>query len=384
MSQDVPLLTAEMLTRAQLAHCAHWPHAFAGRRKDRRYYEIVEDTIRQGFDYRYIALRTPDGEVVAVQPCFMLDQDLLAGTGPRTQGVMRAVRRVWPRCLKMRTLMVGCAAGEGHLDAATDAMRGAIARALAAQLPALARRHGARLLVFKEFPAEYRTALAPLLAAGFARMPSMPNTRLPLPFADFEAYLRTLSSTTRQTLRRKFRATAAAAHVEMTVVTDLRPYVGTFYPYYLAVYEKAELKFEKLTPEYFAELSARMPDRVRGFVWHVEGRLVAAGLCLVDETSIASEYVAFDYRVAHDLNLYYVVVRDIIAWGIAQGLPWFRSTGLNYEPKYRMRQQLDPIDLYVRHTSPFVNLILGRVLPLMEPTRHDPVLQRFANFGDLR
>jgi hypothetical protein len=36
----------ELMSRAELAHCRHWRNAFVGDRKDHRFYELVEDTIR--------------------------------------------------------------------------------------------------------------------------------------------------------------------------------------------------------------------------------------------------------------------------------------------------------------------------------------------------
>ena len=39
----------DVMSRAELAHCRHWRSAFVGQRKDHRFYELVEDTIRQGF-----------------------------------------------------------------------------------------------------------------------------------------------------------------------------------------------------------------------------------------------------------------------------------------------------------------------------------------------
>jgi hypothetical protein len=73
----------DVLTAAQIVRCRRWPRAFAGQCKDRRYYELVEDTIRQGFEYRYFAISDTSGEVRAIAPCFLLDLDLLAGTGAR-------------------------------------------------------------------------------------------------------------------------------------------------------------------------------------------------------------------------------------------------------------------------------------------------------------
>ena len=109
-------LRVQVMSRAEIQSSPAWTRAFAGQRKDRRYYELVEDTLRQGFDYRYFMLTGETGEVRAIQPFFLLDQDLLAGAGPRIAKLAEAIRRAWPRFLLMRTLMVGCAAGEGHLD----------------------------------------------------------------------------------------------------------------------------------------------------------------------------------------------------------------------------------------------------------------------------
>ena len=41
------------------------------------------------------------------------------------------------------------------------------------------------------------------------------------------------------------------------------------------------------------------------------------------------------------------------------------------------------LDLYVRHTSKFINPILRRLLPLLEPTRNDKTLPKFSNYADL-
>ena len=102
-----------------------------------------------------------------------------------------------------------------------------------------------------------------------------------------------------------------------------------------------------------------------------------------DGASFFAEYVGFDYAVALDLHLYHRCVRDMTTWAIANGYGEFRSSALNYDPKLHLRHRLDPIDLYVRHVSPPVNALLRFVLPLIEPTRQDPILRRFPNYADL-
>jgi len=71
--------SVEVILRDELMHCRRWACSFEYERKDHRYYEIVEDTILQGFDYRYFVIKDANGRVRAVQPFFILDQDLLVG-----------------------------------------------------------------------------------------------------------------------------------------------------------------------------------------------------------------------------------------------------------------------------------------------------------------
>jgi len=84
-----------IVSRSELAALDLWPRAFGHLRKDRRYFEIVEDTICPEFEYRYFAIRDQSGQVCTIQPFFVLDQDLLAGVGARAQALAGAVRRVW-------------------------------------------------------------------------------------------------------------------------------------------------------------------------------------------------------------------------------------------------------------------------------------------------
>ena len=152
---------------------------------------------------------------------------------------------------------------------------------------------------------------------------------------------------------------------------------------YLQVFERSKLHFEKLTKEYFCELSRRMPDKVRFFVWRQDARMIAFSLCMIEDDSVYAEYVSFDYSVALRLHLYHYVVRDLITWAIAHRFRWLCSSGLNYDPKLHMRHRLEPLDLYVRHRSGLANLVLKRALPWMEPTRYDPILKKFPNYHEL-
>jgi hypothetical protein len=373
----------EVIARDDLQRCPRWQIAFANERKDHRYYELVEDTLHPEFEYRYFVLRDAVGQISAVQPFFLMDLDLLVGASARYRVLIDAARWMWPRLMRARTLMVGCVAGEGHLDG-DEACNGARIELLASAISGHARRLGAQLIVFKEFPARYRPALDCLIGHGFTRIPSLPMTRLCIDYANFDDYMkRALNSATRRKLRKKFEAAARASALEMSITNDATSVIAQVYPLYLQVYERSKLHFERLTEKYFCDLGQRMEDKVRFFLWRQDRRIVAFATCMLHGDSIYAEYIGLDYNVALDLHLYHYVFRDMVSWAIANGYKWFRSSPLNYDPKLHLRHLLDPVDLYVRHTSTPLNAVLKRILPALEPTRYDETLAKFRNYQEL-
>ena len=374
---------AKVLQLRELQNCEAWKRALQNDCKDHRYYEIVEETLDCGFEHHYLVLENRSGEATAIQPVFFVRQNLVEGVPGKIRSILDRVRKVFPRFLTMRVLMVGCGAGTGDLGACDERDEPWLADALQATLRIYAKRNKASLVVFKDFPANYRSALDRLLSSGYARMPSMPMTRLPLSYANWDEYFCTLSKATRKDLRRKFRKTERAPKIEMQVLNDVRPLVDEIYPLYLAVHERSPLKFETLTKDYFRAVGQRMPDHARFLIWRQHGKIVAFSFCLVCGDALYDECIGLDYSVALDLHLYFYTLRDIISWALQQRLKYYYSNPLNYEPKLHLDCELVPLDLYVTHTNPLLNPIFRRVLKYLGPTRHDPVLQKFPNADQL-
>ena len=373
-----------VVSRVELSGCAPWTSTFTDQRKDYRYYEILDDTLRGHFEYRYFAIVDSGGRTRAIQPFFLVDQDILEGFGAERVYLISLVRRFYPRFLRLRTLMIGCSAGEAHLAATETLPVDVVAETLSNGIVEQARSLNAQLIVLKEFPSRYRNILHYFVQRGFARAPSMPMTMLDIGYESFEAYMaKALKSSTRRKLRKKLEATAGMTDIRLSITDDAASFVDEIYPLYLQVFDRSRMQFEKLTKDFFRQLGQRMSDKVRFFAWRRGNTLVAFSLCMVQGDSLYAEYVGFDYSVALDLHLYHYVVRDMISWGIGKGYKWFRSSGLNYDPKLHMRHRLDPIDLYVRHTSAIPNAIFRLALPWIVPVRYDATLKLFPNYKEL-
>ena len=373
----------KVLALAELQNCGAWKRALQNKCKDHRYHEIVQETLQCGFEHHYLLIEDHAGQVRAIQPVFFVRQNLVEGVRGRVRSIVGTIRKMFPRFLTMRVLMVGCGAGAGDLGACDKDDEPFVAKALQSSLQIYARQNKASLVVFKDFPANYRSALEVLCSSRYARIPSMPMTRLSLRYENWDEYFGALSKATRKDLRRKFRKAERAPNIQMEVVTDVSPFIDEIYPLYLAVHERSALKFETLTKEYFRAIGQQMPERARFFIWRQNDKIVAFSFCLVCSDAIYDECIGLDYEVALDLHLYFYTLRDIISWALQQRLKYYYSNPLNYEPKLHLDCELVPLDLYAMHTNPLLNPIFRPVLKYLGPTRHDPVLRKFPNAHEL-
>lgn len=362
-----------------------WVAGFGDNPLDHRYYEIIHESLRDQFAHYYLFLKDGNGITQAIQPFFIVTQDLAAGTPAPIRNALAQVRRFLPGFLKFRMLMVGCAAGEGDivLERVSRSVSWTV-DALNESLAPVARRLKAVLIAFKDYPKYYRRYLDRLCVSGFSRVPSMPATRMDLNFSDFEDYLQTrVSYAMRKNLRRKFRKAQGGPPIEWDVVTDISPFIDEVYPLYQQTLSRSKFRFQELTKSYLCELGRRMNDRVLFFLWRQQRRIIAFACVIVHNGVLRDTCIGLDYTVALKYHLYFITWRDIIVWALKNRFHTYHSGPLNYDPKYHLRMTLEPLDLYVRSPYAWLNLVFKPILPLLEPTRYDGVIRKFTNANEL-
>ena len=369
-----------------------WQTVFPSSWKDYRYYQTLEETFAGEFPPRYLVLRgrttaNPFRDAAAVRailPLFFVQQDLTVSLAPRLRALLRPLRSR----LTLRLLMAGCIVGEAQVGIASAADDPAAVFALLDEaLELYAKREGASIRLFKDFPESYRPALAPLVARGrYTRLPSLPGVSLPLDFANFDDYLQhRLGKSTRKSLRRKFREIDALAEpITLEVKESVTPAEAVaLHALYERVALRGDVHFEVFTADYFLKLGERMRETTRYFVWRHAGRIVAFSFCTIHDGAVYDNDIGFDESRASSLHLYHATFRDIVRWALAHGLNHYYSAPFNYDPKLHLRMDLVPLDLYARHTSPLINRLLRWFAPLAAPTRQEPLLAQFPNANRL-
>src|SRR5213593_2260029 len=139
-----------VVTRNELRNSHAWKRAFQDKCKDHRYYEIVEDTLLQkDFEHRFVLLEDNSGHQRALYPVFVSRQNLVEGVPAKVCSIVDEVRKIFPRFLTMRVLMVGCAAGAGDLGVSDKNNETWIAKTLETELLKYAQQNKASLIVVK-------------------------------------------------------------------------------------------------------------------------------------------------------------------------------------------------------------------------------------------
>src|SRR5689334_5190337 len=92
---------ARIFNRSKLADCEEWQRAFHDRCKDHRFYELIEETLANDFEYHYIVVEDAAGGVRAVQPVFFVRQNLVEGIPGKIRTIVDSIRKTFPRFLTM-------------------------------------------------------------------------------------------------------------------------------------------------------------------------------------------------------------------------------------------------------------------------------------------
>ncbi|HVU27813.1 MAG TPA: GNAT family N-acetyltransferase [Verrucomicrobiae bacterium] len=351
--------------------------AFQDELKNFYYQKISAETLAGQFEHFFLQLQDKQSGQIATQPVFIADQDLLDGLQPRFAKRIAMPRKIFPQWLKARILFAGCSAGSGALDCSEPWAVAALQEAL----EKFARKSGATMILLKDFPAKFRAPLESLTESGkFRRVPSMPGCTLELDFATFEEFM---TKRLGRKLRYKYIKLNKQPPIPFEVVTDVSAMADELYALYLQTHSRSKMRFERLTPEFFARIGREMPHQARFFIWRVNGKIAAFALCLVHDGIIEHLNIGFDYAIAFDLQLYYVTIRDILCWSLDHKLKRYETGQLNYDPKLHLQMKLAPLDLYAGHVSPLINPIFKFALEFLQPVRHEPILKQFPNADKL-
>ena len=311
---------------------------------------------------------------VGATSCFTMDFPVDVAIAGKLKGVTNFIKRFFPRIFSPKVLFCGLPMGQGRIGIAGEPER--IIKAIYRSMEEIARQEKAGIIAFKDFQSDYRKIFDKSLGNDFISMLSLPSTDMDISFASFEGYLKTLSSISRSGLRRKFKEIDGRVKIDLEITNKLEDKaLDEVHTLYLQIYHKQEISLEKLSPDFFRNISKNMPEETKFFLWRIDNKLVAFALCLVSGDYFIDYYLGFDYALAYQYHLYFVRFRDLMNWCIENKIKKYEMGPTGYEPKRRLKFNLIPLYIYAKHRSKILNPVFKIFSYIARPVNFHAVVK---------
>ena len=335
------------------------------------FFRAVESSHLEGIAFSYIMIFQNSVPFLLVT-AFTSDLDLGIALEGGGQKILNTIRKAFPRFLIMRTLFIGSPFGENAVigfNRSTPQDDASMAELLKA-LMILCKQEHLSCIMFKDLLDKDLLLVQPLARQGFFKAASFPSVVIELNFKSMEEYLLKLGGQTRKDLRRKIKKAQAEGPIEVRVVDHVTEIVDEIYALYLNTYNAGTVHFEKLTKDFFINISQNMAG-TKFFLYYVNGRLAAFNLCFLHNDTLIDKFIGFDYALARRYNLYFFSWYFNIEWCLNNNVRLYQVGQTDYEAKLRLGGKLIPLHVLARHNNTIMNSLLRMASKFLTPKHND-------------
>jgi uncharacterized protein len=347
---------------------AEWDALFGDLPEGYGFYKTLEESGLKEFSL-YYAVLYQESRLAAICPLFTADFQLdIAVVGPLAR-LIRLIRKALPRFMIVKTLFCGSPCGEN----AEIALKGgpqeksASLAELVKIMEEFSSQRKISFMVFKDFLQKDVPLLEDLRKYDFLKVESFPSVIAELNFPTFEDYLKSLGQATRKNLRRQIKKAGLRPEIKVEVKDNAGESIDDIYRLYLSTYSAGQTKFEKLTKEFFTNISRNLDKHTKFFLYYINGKLAAFNLCFLYGDLMIDKFIGFDYAVSYEYNLYYFSWCYNIEWCLKNAVRHYQTGQTDYEPKLRLGGKLTGLYAYVKHRNPLFNFIIRSLERLINP-----------------
>ena len=342
-----------------------WTAVFADMAEGYAFYKTLEESNLQEFSFLYVLIYENE-TLVLIAPIFISDFNLDIVVEGFSKRIIHNLRKFFPQFLIFKTLFCGSPFGEhGVIGISPSAHSPNLLKKLTQILTTIGKEKNISLIMFKDFLQKDLSTLSLLTPEKFFVADSFPCIVVNLPFSSMEEYLASLSKNTRKDLRRKLKETS---NIEVKVVNQIESVIDEIYQLYLNTYNAGEVKFEKLTKEFFLNISRNMSSTTRFFLYYVEGKLCAFNLCLLHQDTLIDKFIGFDYALARKYHLYFYSWYYNVEWCLKNSVRHYQVGQTDYQPKLKLGGKAIPLYVFLKHRNRLINCILKLLAKVLVPS----------------
>jgi hypothetical protein len=292
---------------------------------DPAFMAAAEASMRQTHRFWYIIFYEGNDVPVACTTLFASTIDLADFCDPRLAWAIRRMPGVLSRLRSLKSLICGSPVvlGQHALELTTPHTSPLILPILDGIVRDLAAKTRADIVGYKEFVQSDLEWTSPLLSLGYRLILGSPTYFFQPLFRDLQHYCAALKSHYRQQINHSIRKLKQTG-VKISVLTNAKQIMDVYTPevhsLYAQVFERAELRFEALSIDFFRQLASRLGDRVNLILVVKDSRIIAFGWGLHDGSTYHMFRLGLDYRLNAELDLYFNLVYATLDFALRKGV----------------------------------------------------------------
>lgn len=320
--------------------------------------------------YYYLQVKL-QGQVVAILPCFRYAFNLSALADDKTKKVVNKIKVLFPTFLKVNMFVMGpsiatCTHCIGINEQAIDAPnRADLLGQAVSEAEKKAKEAGAKLTVLKEFRHEFMSNLTQVQSMGYSTAESPATSYVYTGELEGDHYIRAKRAKYRNLMQARKRDFDKVG-LRWERATDFGPHASAMHALYANVLNKAEVKFESLTPEFFKQVNEKLGDESFAQLCFDGDKLVAFELFLQGK-ELHPIYLGMDYDYLKSANLYYNCLYKIIEESQEQEMFMLELGQTSYMAKMNIGAVVEKLFILVKHQNPILNAVIRKFKDTLFP-----------------
>lgn len=351
------------------------PHAAP---RSHAYLAAVEASGINDCRYFYPVIYDAANRLVAHACVYTITTDFLQMLPDPLRGPAGWLRRLWPGFLRVRVTECASPLVAGHSISIREGLeRGPLIRRLGRAVGEIARAQGSRLMVVRDFLAHDHADFDALLAEGYNLTSNMPLARIHVRWKTYAEYLDSMRSRYRKDLKRRLDRVERGGQRAVRLPA-FAGQAALWAEQVAVMYERTKgFKRERIGRRYYEEMDRLPAERCMLVAAEREGRHVAHGMVLFDETNTIATYFGRD--VGPPGNEWFHLLNEVIRIGIERGSSHICLGLGSYDAKSLLGAEIEALHVYSRSSLAPVNWLMRLVPHTMARQQERPVRRIFRD-----
>jgi hypothetical protein len=330
---------------------------------DPRLIAAAEAGMGESCRFRHAIVYDAAGVPVACANLSAMSIDLAYLVDPVAAWVLGHLPRPLSGLRHLKVLFCGLpiSAGQNNLALAPHAPSRQVLAALDAVMTQWANQWGARAIVYKEFRKRDLEAMHALEGLGYRCIATPPMHLFPPRFPDFAHYRAALKSHYRKQIghsQDKFQR----GNIEIAILTDpadiRRVYTRDVHALYESVVDRSDMRLERLSLDFFLELSTRLQGNVELIVFSRQSRIVVIGWCLEANAVYHMLFMGIDYELNAEFDLYFNLIYAVLDRALRKGVGEIRVGQAADAFKAKLGCRPEPLYMYMKGLGPVLRSVV--------------------------